>query len=71
MDPNHTQSTIARFSPEVSRSQVFTRFSVLKERSAIQVVDSKVKAINNANRTAGKKIRNQIIISSNDLLLTF
>ena len=46
-------SPLVRSSPQVVRSQVFTRLRVLKERSTVQVEDGKVKAINNACRTAG------------------
>ena len=38
--------------PEIFRSQGFSRIRVLKERSTAQVIPSKVKAINNAYRTA-------------------
>ena len=48
----HANHTLVRSSLEVVRSQVFTRLRVLKERSTVQVVDVKVKAINIACRTA-------------------
>ena len=44
---------VVRSSPEVVRSQVFTRLEVLKETlQSTSIVDGKVKAINNACRTA-------------------
>ena len=46
---NHTvHNPLMRSSPEIVRSQVFTRLRVLKERIAVQIVKVKVKAINNA-----------------------
>ena len=46
----------------VIRSQVFTRLRVLKELSTVEVLDSKVKAINNTCRAAGSILQYQIII---------
>ena len=47
------QSSLVLSSPEVVRSQVFTRLRALKQPSIVQVVDGKVKPINKACRTAG------------------
>ena len=52
--PQVIHSPLARSHPEVVRSQVFTHLRLLKERSTVQVVEGKVKAINNLSRTAGK-----------------
>ena len=61
-------SPLSRSFPEVVRSEVFTRLRVLKKRSAVQVVDAKVKAINHACRTAAQNSEYQIAVSSNLLL---
>ena len=44
---------LIRSSPEVVRNQVFPRLRVLKEPTAVEVVDGEVKVINNVCQTAG------------------